>query len=73
MDLFAGVVDTTLYRDDGWRFLQLGRLVERAQFTIALLLAHLEGVRANREAGDSEWASPALYPHSGLDKSASAV
>ena len=57
MDLFAGVVDTTLYRDDGWRFLQLGRLVERAQFTIALLLAHLEGVRANREAGDSEWAS----------------
>ena len=57
MDMFAGVVDTTLYRDDGWRFLQLGRLVERAQFTIALLLAHIEGVRANEEAVDSEWAS----------------
>ena len=57
MNLFAGVADTTLYRDDGWRFLQLGRLVERTQFTIALLLAHLEGVRANPEAGDREWVS----------------
>ena len=57
MNLFAGVVDTTLYRDDGWRFLQLGRLVERVQFTIALLLAHLDGVRSYAEAPDSEWSS----------------
>ena len=57
MNLFAGVADTTLYRDDGWRFLQLGRLVERTQFTIALLLAHLDGVRAHQEAADSEWSS----------------
>ena len=57
MDMFAGVVDTTLYRDDGWRFLQLGRLIERTQFTIALLLAHLDGVRALSEPTDSEWSS----------------
>ena len=57
MDAFAGVVDTTLYRDDGWRFLQLGRLIERAQLTIALLLAHLDGLSLHEEAGDSEWAS----------------
>ena len=57
MDLFAGVADTTLYRDDGWRFLQLGRLVERMQFTIALLAAHLDGVRSYGEAADSEWSS----------------
>ncbi len=57
MNLFAGVADSTLYRDDGWRFLQLGRLVERAQFTVALLLAHLDGVRSYAEAPDSEWSS----------------
>ena len=57
MNLFAGVVDTTLYRDDGWRFLQLGRLIERAQFTICLLLAHLDGVRSHADAADSEWSS----------------
>ncbi len=57
MDMFAGVVDATLYRDDGWRFLQLGRLVERAQFTIALLLAHLDGMRSREEPADSEWSS----------------
>ncbi len=57
MDLFAGVVDTTLYRDDGWRFLQLGRFIERAQFKIALLLAHLDSVGGHIEAADSEWSS----------------
>ena len=57
MNLFTGVVDTTLYRDDGWRFLQLGRLVERAQFTIALLLAQLDGMRSYDDAPDSEWSS----------------
>ena len=57
MNTFAGVTDTTLYRDDGWRFLQLGRLVERAQFTIALLLAHLDGVRDEEEPADHFWSS----------------
>jgi uncharacterized alpha-E superfamily protein len=57
MNLFAGVVDTTLYRDDGWRFLQLGRVMERAQFTITLLLAHLVGVQSQEEASDSGWSS----------------
>ena len=57
MDRFAGVADTTLYRDDGWRFLQLGRFIERTQSMTALLLAHLAGVRAQEEPGDSEWSS----------------
>ncbi len=57
MTTFAGVTDTTWYRDDGWRFLQLGRLVERAQSTLALLLAHLDSVDARQDAGDSEWSS----------------
>ncbi len=57
MDTFAGVVDATLYRDDGWRFLQLGRLVERAQFTLALLLAHVDQVRKLEPPTDGEWSS----------------
>lgn len=57
MDRFGGVADATLYRDDGWRFLQLGRLIERSQFTIALLLAHLDGVAALEPPTDREWSS----------------
>ena len=57
MDRFAGVVDATLYRDDGWRFLQLGRLVERVQFTVALLSAQLDGVRNEEEPADPHWSS----------------
>ena len=37
-DAFAGAAAATMYRDEGWRFLQLGRFVERAQFLPALLL-----------------------------------
>jgi uncharacterized alpha-E superfamily protein len=35
----AGLVDTTLSRDDGWRFLVLGRSLERADMTTRLLSA----------------------------------
>ena len=35
----AGLVDTTMSRDDGWRFLVLGRSVERADMTVRLLSA----------------------------------
>lgn len=57
MGSFSGVAETTLYRDDGWRFLQLGRAVERGQATLDLLLAHLEGMRAQDEPGGDEWSS----------------
>ena len=57
LDTFAGVTITTLYRDDGWRFLSLGRLIERTQFTVALLLAQLDAVRAHEELADREWSS----------------
>ena len=52
---FTGVTETTLYRDDSWRFLMLGRLIERAQFTVALLLAHLDALRPDDAASESEW------------------
>ncbi|GGG02684.1 hypothetical protein GCM10007304_15940 [Rhodococcoides trifolii] len=37
--MFAGLSDSTLSRDDGYRFLILGRSVERVDMTVRLLLA----------------------------------
>ncbi len=56
MGTFLGVMDATMYRDDGWRFLQLGRVIERAQSTIVLLLAQLEAVRTRNDPAEEEWA-----------------
>lgn len=38
---FSGWAARTMYRDDGWHFLQLGRFVERALLTIALAQAQV--------------------------------
>ncbi|MEV6430565.1 alpha-E domain-containing protein [Nocardia sp. NPDC051463] len=37
--MFAGLSDSTLSRDDGYRFLLLGRSIERADMTVRLLLS----------------------------------
>lgn len=42
MRLFAGVVDAVMSRDDAWRFLELGRFIERTQHQAALLGAWVE-------------------------------
>ena len=56
LDAFSGVAQTTMYRDEGWRFLQLGRFTERAQLMIALLLAQLALVRDGQEgAAGGDW------------------
>ncbi len=52
---FVGVMDATMYRDDGWRFVQLGRAVERAQSTIVVLLAQFEAVRTREDPAEEEW------------------
>ncbi len=41
IDTLAGVAAATMYRDEGWSFMQLGRRIERAQLSVALLLAQL--------------------------------
>ena len=41
IDTLSGVAAATMYRDTGWRFMQLGRAVERAQLSASLLLAQL--------------------------------
>ena len=58
LNTLAGVAQTTMYRDEGWRFLQLGRFTERAQLTIALLLAQLSLVRVEPRASvEADWSS----------------
>jgi len=48
--IFAGLADSTLSRDDGWRFLVLGRSLERLDMTTRLLLAQF-----SEPAGLNEW------------------
>ncbi|HSV64908.1 MAG TPA: alpha-E domain-containing protein [Mycobacteriales bacterium] len=40
--MFAGLADSTMSRDDGWRYLVLGRSVERVDMTVRLLLSRAE-------------------------------
>ncbi len=39
--MFAGLVDATMARDDGWRFLVVGRTLERVDMTARLLSASI--------------------------------
>ena len=42
IDTFMGVAAATMYRDEGWHFMQVGRFIERAQLGVALFRAQLE-------------------------------
>jgi uncharacterized alpha-E superfamily protein len=44
--MFAGLADSTMSRDDGWRFLVLGRSVERVDMIVRLLMSRV-GDRAS--------------------------
>ena len=57
IDTFVGVAEATMYRDEGWRFMQLGRFIERAQLLVALLLAQLATCRALSTAPELGWTS----------------
>lgn len=47
--LVVGVVNETMPHDDGWRFLTLGRMLERIEMTCRLLLVRLVPARGARE------------------------
>ena len=57
IDTFSGVALTTMYRDDRWSFMQLGRFIERALLSATLLLAHLSAGTTNKEDSDDDWTS----------------
>lgn len=50
--MFAGLSDSTLSRDDGYRFLVLGRAIERVDMTVRLLLS-----RVGDSAASPAWVS----------------
>lgn len=54
--LLAGVVDARMPRDDAWRFLELGRFVERLQHQTALLVAWDRVGQAPGDGPSLSWA-----------------
>ena len=54
---FAGVAAATMYRDQGWSFLQLGRFIERAQLSTSLLLTQIEADSTTAEESEADWTS----------------
>jgi uncharacterized alpha-E superfamily protein len=51
--LFQGVTDSTLTHDQGWHFIQIGRFIERASTTAAMLESHFGSGASARKADDS--------------------
>ena len=43
---FGGVAEATMYRGEGWRFIRLGRFIERAQLATSLFLGPHRGRRS---------------------------
>ena len=59
INTFAGLTETTMYHDEGWSFLQLGRNIERAQATTALLLSQIDtsDSSAGQDFYEADWIS----------------
>ncbi len=57
VDTFMGVAGATMYRDEGWHFLQLGRAVEKGQLLLAYLLAQLAAEARHDESTEEDWVS----------------
>ena len=57
IDTLTGVSEATMYRGEGWRFLQMGRCIERAQLMVALLAGQTAASRAQGGTTESNWTS----------------
>ena len=55
IDTVIGVAEATMYRDEGWHFMRLGRFIERAQLLTALLLAQIATGRALSAPPELGW------------------
>lgn len=53
--VFQGVADSTMCHDEGWQFLQIGRYLERANATAALLDAHAPVILSRFGTGQLDW------------------
>lgn len=52
---FAGVAAATMYRNEGWRFMELGKAVERSQKSTRLFLTQLAAAEGRDDDADSDW------------------
>ena len=57
INTFSGLVESTMYHDEGWNFLQLGRNIERMQCASALILAQMEVSGDSEEVFETDWIS----------------
>ena len=57
INTFSGLVESTMYHDEGWNFLQLGRNIERAQCASSLLLSQLDISASGEEVFETDWVS----------------
>lgn len=53
----TGIFDSTMYRDHGWQFLQLGRYIERTQTVASTLIAQLQTYPPDQPIAESDWSS----------------
>lgn len=54
---FTGVAEATMYRDEGWHFIQLGRHIERVQLSASVLLSQIKAQDTQDESFDADWAN----------------
>ena len=59
INTFGGLTESTMYHDEGWSFLQLGRYVERVQGVCALLLSQIDSSATEEDADyyEADWTS----------------
>ena len=58
INTFGGLTESTMYHDEGWSFLQLGRYVERVQGVASLLLSQVNNSGGeDEEAIEADWIS----------------
>ena len=57
INTFNGLAETTMYHDEGWSFLQLGRHIERAQCAISLLLSQIDDSGLSGDYYEADWVS----------------
>lgn len=56
---FGGLAETTMYHDESWSFLQLGRYIERIQCDTELIVSQMEEVSkaGGEEVYEADWTS----------------
>ncbi len=57
INTFAGVAAATLYRGEGWRFMQVGHSIELAQLVANLLTAQICASNSIVESSEGDWTS----------------